>query len=122
MGLCSGVKHQHNPPEGSVLFTAGLDLCAYAWENLTGVMGGLGQVGPPMGSPPWTQGTTEHSQPLPWHLTLLARYGYMGASNTPRHSPMEPSLVETLMTAALLQLSPSFPMPFAALSRSGRNS
>ena len=35
---------------------------------------------------------------------------------------MEPSLVETLMTAALLQLSPRFPAPFAAFSSSGRNS
>lgn len=64
----------------------------------------------------------DHSQISPRPLTLLARYGYMGASSTPRHSPMEPTLEDTLMMAALLQLSPSVPASFAAFSKRGRNS
>lgn len=64
----------------------------------------------------------DYPQIPPCPLTLLARYGYMGASSTPRHSPMEPTLEDTLMMAALLQLSPSIPASFAAFSKSGRNS
>lgn len=46
---------------------------------------------------------------------MLARYGYMGTSSTPRHSPMEPTLEDTLMIVALLQLSPVFCALFTTL-------
>ena len=57
-----------------------------------------------------------HPQHIPWHLTLLAQYGYMGMSSIPMHSPMEPTLVDMVITA-LLQL-----LPFATFSKRGRNS
>lgn len=66
---------------------------------------------------PW--GTIPKSPPAPspcWHG--------MGTWGPPAHqdSPMEPTLEDTLMMAALLQLSPSVPASFAAFSKRGRNS
>lgn len=121
MGLCPGVKHRHNPPEGLS------PECCWSWSPCLRLgEPGRGWVAWGRWVPPWAplhgHGAQQSIPRLPRHLTLLARYGYMGASGTPRHSPMEPSLVETFMTAALLQLSPSFPASFAAFSRSGRNS